>query len=118
MAATTQQTGSPGTRNYNEALRRTSDARLRALRLPLSSNALLVFLKLAVWFVSGSISVLSEALHSAVDLVVTSLQLVGVRLASRPADADHAYGHGKFENLSAAFEALLILATAGVVVVQ
>jgi len=118
MAATAQPTNSPGTRNYNEALRRTSDARLRALRMPLLSNVLLVVLKLGVWAVSGSISVLSEALHSASDLVVTSLQLVGVRIASRPADQDHAYGHGKFENIGAAFEALFILATAAFVVVQ
>ena len=73
-------------------------------------------LKLLVWLVTGSVSVLSEALHSGVDLVVTTVQLISVRLAARPADADHAYGHGKFENLGAALEALFILATAGVVV--
>lgn len=116
MAATIQKSDSQGTRNYNEALRRTGVARSRALRMPLLSNAVLVALKLVVWFFSGSISVLSEALHSAVDLAVTSLQLVSVRLATRPADADHAYGHGKFENIGAAFEAFLILATAAAVV--
>jgi cation diffusion facilitator family transporter len=107
---------SQGTRNLNEALRLTGEARVRALRVPLASNALLVLLKLAVWLVSGSVSVLSEALHSGVDLLVTSLQLVSVRLAARPADADHAYGHGKFENIGAGLEALLILATAAVAV--
>ncbi|MDQ6766309.1 MAG: cation diffusion facilitator family transporter [Candidatus Eremiobacteraeota bacterium] len=91
---------------------------MKALRLPLASNALLVALKLVVWLFTGSVSVLSEALHSGVDLVVTTLQLISVRLATRPADADHAYGHGKFENLGAALEALLILTTAGVVVAQ
>jgi len=96
----------------------TGVARIQALRVPLASNALLVGLKLVVWLFTGSVSVLSEALHSGVDLVVTSLQLVSVRLAARPADADHAYGHGKFENIGAAFEALLILATAGVVVAE
>jgi len=70
MAAIAPKSDSPGTRNYNEALRRTGDARVRALRMPLLSNALLVVLKLAVWLVSGSVSVLSEALHSAVDLIV------------------------------------------------
>lgn len=85
--------------------------------MPLASNALLVLVKLAVWFLSGSVSVLSEALHSGVDLIVTTLQLVSVRLATRPADADHAYGHGKFENVGAALEALFILATAGVAVI-
>jgi cation diffusion facilitator family transporter len=67
---------------------------------------------------SGSVSVLSEALHSGADLVVTTFQLVSVRLAARPADADHAYGHGKFENLGAAIEALCIVGTAGVVIVE
>ncbi|HLW36980.1 MAG TPA: cation diffusion facilitator family transporter [Candidatus Eremiobacteraceae bacterium] len=118
MAAIAPKSDSPGTRNYNEALRRTGDARVRALRMPLLSNALLVVLKLAVWLVSGSVSVLSEALHSAVDLIVTTFQLVGVRMASRPADADHAYGHGKFEIIGAVLEALFILATAAFVVVQ
>lgn len=118
MAATAPQTSSRGTRDYNEALRVTGEARLRALRVPFASNALLVALKLVVWFTSGSVSVLSEALHSVVDLVVTGFQLVSVRLATRPADADHAYGHGKFENVGAALEAILILATAGVVVAQ
>jgi cation diffusion facilitator family transporter len=108
---------SQGTRNLNEALRLTGAARVRALRMPLVSNALLVLVKLAVWFISGSVSVLSEALHSAVDLLVTSLQLVSVRLAARPADADHAYGHGKFENIGAGIEALFILATAGVAMI-
>jgi cation diffusion facilitator family transporter len=86
--------------------------------MPMASNALLVALKLVVWFFTGSVSVLSEALHSGADLFVTTFQLISVRLATRPADADHAYGHGKYENLGAALEALFILATAGVVVAQ
>lgn len=118
MAATAPKSDSPGTRNYNEALRRTSDARMRALRMPLLSNAGLVIIKLAVWFVSGSVSVLSEALHSGVDLAITTFQLISVRLASRPPDADHAYGHGKYENLGAALEALFIIATAAFVVLE
>jgi cation diffusion facilitator family transporter len=118
MAASIPTSSSQGTRNYNEALRLTGVARVRALRVPLVSNALLVALKLVVWVFTGSVSVLSEALHSGVDLLVTTFQLVSVRLATRPADADHAYGHGKFENLGAALEALFILATAAVVVGQ
>ncbi|HXW50636.1 MAG TPA: cation diffusion facilitator family transporter [Candidatus Acidoferrales bacterium] len=118
MAATQSQTSSSqGTQNLNEALRLTGAARARALRVPLVSNALLVLFKLGVWFISGSVSVLSEALHSGVDLVVTTFQLVSVRLAAKPADADHAYGHGKFENVGAGIEALFIIATAAVAVV-
>ncbi len=118
MAATTPKSDSQGTRNYNESLRRTGDVRVRALRTPLLSNGLLVVLKLAVWFVTGSVSVLSEALHSSVDLVVTTFQVISVRLAVRTADEDHAYGHGKFENLGAGVEALFILATAALVVAE
>jgi cation diffusion facilitator family transporter len=100
------------------ALRATSDTRVLALRTPLVSNALLVIVKLLVWLVSGSVSVLSEAVHSLADLLVTTLQVVSVRLAARPADENHAYGHGKFENLSAALEAIFILATGAFVVAQ
>ena len=91
---------------------------MRALQIPLASNGLLVVVKLLVWLSSGAVSVLSEAVHSLADLVVTTMQVVSVRIAARPADEDHAYGHGKFENLSAALEALFILATGAFVVAQ
>jgi len=100
------------------ALRVTSDTRVLALRTPLISNALLVVAKLLVWAVSGSVSVLSEAAHSIADLLVTGMQVVSVRLAARPADENHAYGHGKFENLSAGLEAIFILVTGAFVVTQ
>jgi cation diffusion facilitator family transporter len=101
-----------------DALSRTARARTAALFAPLLSNSLLVVAKLAVWLASGSVSVLSEAVHSATDVFVTVVQLVTVRLAARPADHDHAYGHGKFENISAAIEALAIMAVAAFVVWQ
>jgi cation diffusion facilitator family transporter len=100
------------------ALRVTSDTRVRALRTPLASNFLLVVAKLVVWAISGSVSVLSEAAHSIADLLVTGMQVVSVRLAARPADENHAYGHGKFENLSAGLEAIFILVTGAFVVAQ
>lgn len=100
------------------ALRDTARTRVLALRAPLFSNGLLVVAKVVVWLVSGSVSVLSEAAHSLADLLVTTIQVVTVRLASRPADANHAYGHGKFENLSAAIEALFILGTGAFVVAE
>lgn len=100
------------------ALRDTARTRVLALRAPLVSNALLVVAKVVVWLVSGSVSVLSEAAHSLADLLVTTMQVISVRLASRPADENHAYGHGKFENLSAGIEAILILGTGAFVVAQ
>ena len=91
---------------------------MSALVRPLVSNSLLVVAKLAVWLISGSVAVLSEAVHSATDVIITTVQLVTVRLAARPADDNHAYGHGKFENISAAIEALFIMAVAAFVVWQ
>lgn len=113
-----QTRSSPLPSKHGEAVARSADARLRALRVPLVSNALLVAAKLGVAILTGSISVLSEAAHSAVDFVITAMQVTFVRVAARPADADHAYGHGKFENFSAVLEAAFILGTAGFVVVQ
>ena len=114
--ATPAQTHKPATRA--EVLARTGDERARALRLPLATNALLVLAKLAVWVISGSVSVLSEAVHSGADLIMTVVQLFSVRAAVRPADEDHAYGHGKFENIAAALQAFLILAIAALVVIE
>src|SRR5579863_3300378 len=100
------------------ALQLTADTRVDAMRAPLISVALLVVLKVAVWLASGSVSVLSDAVHSLADLVVSVVQIVSVRLAARPADENHAYGHGKFENLSAALVAIFIIVTGGYVVSQ
>lgn len=68
-------------------------------------------LKLGVGLFSGSLGVLSEAAHSALDLVAAGVTLYAVRLSSMPPDAKHPYGHGKVENLSALVETLLLLAT-------
>jgi len=67
--------------------------------------------KLAAGVVSGSLGVLSEALNSVMDLVMTIMTFLSVRVSDRPADADHQYGHGKFENLSAFIETGLLLLT-------
>jgi cation diffusion facilitator family transporter len=71
----------------------------------------LTALKLVVGLLSGSLGILAEAAHSGLDLVAAILTLIAVRAASKPPDQDHAYGHGKFENLSAMAEALLLLGT-------
>lgn len=114
----TQTTTPKLTESQAEAVRRSGDARLRALRLPLASNVLLVVSKLAVAAITGSVSVFSEAVHSFADLLVTGMQVVTVRWAARPADRDHAYGHGKFENVSAMIEAIVIFGTAGLIVYE
>ncbi|MBN2575756.1 MAG: cation-efflux pump [Deltaproteobacteria bacterium] len=72
---------------------------------------LLTGTKVGVGLWTDSLGMLAEALHSGVDLAATVVTLWAVRLSGRPADEEHAYGHGKIENLSALFETALLLAT-------
>mgnify|MGYP000927973019 CR=1 FL=1 len=72
---------------------------------------------LAGWF-TGSLGILSEALHSALDLMAAAITLMTVRIASKPADSQHHFGHGKFENLSALIQTLLLLVTCGWIVME
>lgn len=88
------------------------DRKSRAALFSVGSNALLVGLKLAVGLMTGAVSVISEAIHSGIDLLASAMAFVAVRAASQPADDDHAYGHGKVENLSSALEAALIFVAA------
>ena len=83
-------------------------------RVALSSVIAALFLtgtKITVGLLTGSLGILSEAAHSALDLVAALMTVFAVRASARPADADHPYGHGKFENISALFETLLLLLT-------
>jgi cation diffusion facilitator family transporter len=70
-------------------------------------------LKLGVGLWTGSLGILSEALHSGLDLVAALVTLIAVRISDRPADREHQFGHGKIENLSALFEAILLIITCG-----
>jgi len=88
----------------------------RAALMSVVSNTLLVAGKLAVGLLIGSVSVISEAVHSAVDLVAALIALFSVRRSDLPADADHPFGHGKIENISGTVEALLIFLAAGWIV--
>jgi cation diffusion facilitator family transporter len=79
-----------------------------------SSVGAAVFLtgiKLAIGLMTGSLGILAEAAHSALDLAAAIVTLFAVRVSDRPADASHLYGHGKVENLSAFIETLLLLVT-------
>lgn len=78
-------------------------------RLSIASNSLLVILKLVVGLYVGAVSLISEAVHSAVDLLAAIIAFYAVKKAAVPPDKQHAYGHGKIENLSSAIEALLIV---------
>ena len=67
--------------------------------------------KLIIGLMTGSLGILSEALHSALDMVAAIITLFSVKVSDKPADRDHNYGHGKVENLSALIETLLLLIT-------
>lgn len=82
------------------------------------SNAILIALKLGAAALTGSVAILSAALHSSIDLVASAIALVSVRMAAKPPDALHRYGHARIENLTAAVEGLLILSGAGVIILE
>ncbi len=72
---------------------------------------LLTAFKIVVGFWTNSLGILSEAAHSGLDMVAAAITLWAVRISGLPADREHTYGHGKFENLSALFETFLLLVT-------
>jgi cation diffusion facilitator family transporter len=76
------------------------------------SAVVLVSLKIFLTVATGSLGVLSEALHSSLDLIAAVVTYLSVRVSDLPADADHLYGHGKVENFSAFVETGLLLVTA------
>jgi len=80
--------------------------------LSVVSNSILVTLKLVTGLLTGSISVLSEAAHSSMDLIASVIAFFAVRISARRPDAEHPFGHGKVEDISALAEALLIVIAA------
>ncbi|OAZ69164.1 Cation-efflux pump FieF [Bacillus siamensis] len=78
--------------------------------LSVISNSLVVMLKIAVGMVTGSVAILSEAIHSFLDLIAAFIAFISVRISKKPADTGHPYGHGKVENLSGTIETMLIFA--------
>ena len=85
----------------------------RAAGLSIVSNAILIVLKVVAGVLTGSIAILTEAVHSGIDMVASLVAYFSVRKADEPADADHPYGHQKVENLAAAIEGMLILSAPG-----
>ncbi|MFC2102073.1 cation diffusion facilitator family transporter [Bacteroidota bacterium] len=81
-------------------------------RLSILSNTLLIVMKLVVGVISGSVSIISEAIHSFMDLLAAIIAYLSVRISDKPADSKHPYGHGKFENISGVVEAILIFVAA------
>jgi cation diffusion facilitator family transporter len=90
----------------------TQRRKVRVAILSVASNTTLVVMKLFVGLLIGSVSIISEAIHSGVDLLAAVIALFSVKTSSIPADSKHPFGHGKIENISGTIEALLIFVAA------
>jgi cation diffusion facilitator family transporter len=89
-----------------------------AAGLSIASNSLLIALKLAAGAITGSVAIITEAIHSSIDLLASFVAFFSVRAADEPADREHPYGHQKLENLAAAIEGMLILVGAGIIIYE
>ncbi|MFH1226684.1 MAG: cation diffusion facilitator family transporter [Planctomycetota bacterium] len=89
-----------------------------AALISIFSNAGLILFKVIAGIMMGSVSVISEAIHSGIDLMASLIAFFSIKKAAVPADDDHAFGHGKFENISGAFEATLIFLAAGLIIYE
>jgi cation diffusion facilitator family transporter len=87
-----------------------------AALLSVFSNTILIIFKLIAGLAMNSISVISEAIHSLIDLVASVIAFVFIRIAAKPIDNGHPFGHGKYENISGFVEAILIL-IAGIIII-
>jgi cation diffusion facilitator family transporter len=90
----------------------------RAAGLSIASNSVLIVLKIVAGAVTGSIAILTEAVHSAIDLLASVVAFYSVRKAEEPPDPSHPYGHEKVENLAAALEGILILVGAAIIIYE
>jgi len=89
-----------------------NNKKVKVAQLSVLSNTLLVLFKLVVGIAINSVSVISEAIHSGLDLLAALLALFAVRQSGKPPDEQHQYGHGKIENISGVIEAILIFIAA------
>lgn len=92
--------------------------KVKVARLSIASNTLLIIMKLIVGILSGSVSIISEAIHSSMDLVAAFIAFFAVRVSDNPPDSKHQYGHGKFENVSGVIEAILIFVAAAWIIFE
>jgi len=96
----------------------TQRRKVRIAILSVVSNATLVVMKLITGLLTGSVSIISEAIHSGVDLLAAIIALFSVKTSSIPADGMHPFGHGKIENISGTIEALLIFVAAIWIIIE
>jgi cation diffusion facilitator family transporter len=100
--------------SHNNSQKEKSSAALSSV---LAAVGLTTF-KIIVGILTNSLGILAEAAHSALDLIAAVMTLLAVRVADKPADPEHPFGHGKAENISALFETLLLLATSGWIIYE
>lgn len=94
------------------------NSKVKVARLSVISNSILIFLKLIVGLTTGSVSIISEAIHSTMDLLAAIISFFSVKISDKPADDIHPYGHGKIENISGVIEALLIFVASIWIIVE
>ena len=87
-------------------------------RLSILSNSALFIMKLIVGISIGSVSIISEAIHSGMDLLASFIAFFSVRKSAQPPDHEHEFGHGKFEDISGLIEALLIFIAAILIIIE
>ena len=92
------------------------DIKERVALTSMAASAGLTIAKAIVGVLSGSLAILSEAGHSLIDFVATVMTYFAVRISGKPADAEHHYGHGKVESISALAETALLFVLSGVVI--
>jgi cation diffusion facilitator family transporter len=95
-----------------------SSKKVKVAALSIASNTTLIILKIVAGILSGSVSIISEAIHSSMDLVASIIAFFAVRFSSKPADEEHPYGHGKIENVSGVIEGLLIFVAAFLIIME
>jgi cation diffusion facilitator family transporter len=98
----------------NEKCRRCAD---RAMWYGLAGNVFLCVFKAIVGVLSGSLAVIADALHSGADVLVSTVAIITIRLARKPADKTHPYGHGKVEFIGGVFVGIVLLIGAAYIVV-
>lgn len=94
------------------------NSKIKVARLSIISNSLLIAMKLAVGLVTGSVSIVSEAIHSTMDLAAALIAFFSVKISTKPADESHPYGHGKVENISGVIESLLIFGASVWIIIE
>jgi cation diffusion facilitator family transporter len=96
----------------------TQKRKTRAALLSIASNTILIALKVVVGLMMHSVSVISEAIHSGLDLVAAVIAFFSIRESGKPPDDKHRYGHGKIESVAGTIEAILIFVAAAYIIFE